>query len=388
MKTNDVKPIVLATILKYADEDYCSGLYHDFTGGELPDGQAGDEVFELVREAFLANDEKLLSYLGLLTDDAWNVMLAAIRDGDQTFRYGEGDFTSRKRYESCARSLSSCPYAMLITDDYGNTFFKLADEIRQKWRAELDAVISARTSWDRTYRMAEACVNLYGLISVEDFLSLLARFGIKKPKSDRGESPDDFDSVGFVLEHRSEYEDGDVWFEDDELMHECISDDAARLSRLREIAKDGKRWLPESADEFLRYADPAARVSGEGADLMRDCIGQGLFVEKNASHKDFLYVLSLSLVRGDDLLGDFLHAIGQVPVATPESRTAAQMDLAIRTFVRGLRLWAECGWTLKELGKPAELYVPLERKTAAVPRNAPCPCGSGKKYKMCCGKVQ
>ena len=108
----------------------------------------------------------------------------------------------------------------------------------------------------------------------------------------------------------------------------------------------------------------------------------------NASHEDFLYVLSLSLVRGDDLLGDFLHAIGQVPVATPESRTAAQMDLAIRTFVRGLRLWAECGWTLKELGKPAELYVPLERKTAAVPRNAPCPCGSGKKYKMCCGKDQ
>ena len=382
---NDVKPIVLATILKYADEDYCRGLYHDFTGKELPDGLAGDEVFELAREAFLASEEKLLSYLGLLTDDAWNVMLAAIRDGDQTFRYGEGDFTSRKRYESCARSLSSCPYAMLITDDFGNTFFKLADEIRQKWRADLDAVISARTSWACTYRMAEACVNLYGLISVEDFLSLLDRFGIKRPKSDRGESPDDFDSVGFVLEHRSEYEDGDVWFEHDELVYECICDDAGRLARLREISKDCKRWIPESADEFLRYADPAARVSGEGADLMRDCIAHGLFVERNASHKDFLRILALSLVRGDDLPGDLLHALGQVPITTPESRTAAQMDLAIRTFVRGLRLWAECGWTLKELGKPAELYVPLQRKATAIPRNAPCPCGSGKKYKMCCG---
>lgn len=29
---------------------------------------------------------------------------------------------------------------------------------------------------------------------------------------------------------------------------------------------------------------------------------------------------------------------------------------------------------------------PLKRKTAKIGRNAPCPCGSGRKYKKCCGK--
>lgn len=29
---------------------------------------------------------------------------------------------------------------------------------------------------------------------------------------------------------------------------------------------------------------------------------------------------------------------------------------------------------------------PVQRKTAKVGRNDPCPCGSGKKYKNCCGK--
>jgi len=32
--------------------------------------------------------------------------------------------------------------------------------------------------------------------------------------------------------------------------------------------------------------------------------------------------------------------------------------------------------------KPAE---PYRRKTSKVGRNDPCPCGSGKKYKKCCG---
>jgi len=33
--------------------------------------------------------------------------------------------------------------------------------------------------------------------------------------------------------------------------------------------------------------------------------------------------------------------------------------------------------------KPAQ---PVKRETRKVGRNEPCPCGSGKKYKKCCGK--
>jgi preprotein translocase subunit SecA len=31
-------------------------------------------------------------------------------------------------------------------------------------------------------------------------------------------------------------------------------------------------------------------------------------------------------------------------------------------------------------------HNPVERQTEKVGRNDPCPCGSGKKYKNCCGK--
>ena len=32
------------------------------------------------------------------------------------------------------------------------------------------------------------------------------------------------------------------------------------------------------------------------------------------------------------------------------------------------------------------IRVPIKRKEQKVGRNDPCPCGSGKKYKFCCGK--
>ncbi|MDY3773894.1 MAG: SEC-C metal-binding domain-containing protein, partial [Eubacterium sp.] len=42
----------------------------------------------------------------------------------------------------------------------------------------------------------------------------------------------------------------------------------------------------------------------------------------------------------------------------------------------------------KETGtnKDDSANAPVQRKTDKISRNAPCPCGSGKKYKYCCGK--
>jgi len=37
-------------------------------------------------------------------------------------------------------------------------------------------------------------------------------------------------------------------------------------------------------------------------------------------------------------------------------------------------------------GRPVALNPPIPAKSLKVGRNQPCPCGSGKKYKKCCGK--
>jgi preprotein translocase subunit SecA len=40
----------------------------------------------------------------------------------------------------------------------------------------------------------------------------------------------------------------------------------------------------------------------------------------------------------------------------------------------------------RQAGPPAATPVPAKRDAATVGRNDPCPCGSGKKYKKCCGQ--
>jgi preprotein translocase subunit SecA len=41
----------------------------------------------------------------------------------------------------------------------------------------------------------------------------------------------------------------------------------------------------------------------------------------------------------------------------------------------------------QEAGEPAESEGTFRREEPKVGRNDPCPCGSGKKYKQCCGKL-
>jgi len=44
----------------------------------------------------------------------------------------------------------------------------------------------------------------------------------------------------------------------------------------------------------------------------------------------------------------------------------------------------EDGWDPDD-GTPLILHPPLRREEPKPGRNSPCPCGSGKKYKHCCG---
>jgi len=69
---------------------------------------------------------------------------------------------------------------------------------------------------------------------------------------------------------------------------------------------------------------------------------------------------------------------------------AAAVALVFQTFASMMHLQMdhrddddEFGWTLDD--EPDGTLAPAEPAPAKIGRNAPCPCGSGKKYKNCCG---
>lgn len=73
-----------------------------------------------------------------------------------------------------------------------------------------------------------------------------------------------------------------------------------------------------------------------------------------------------------------------------ESKVVTLLTLALGT----VRMWAYCGYTsievkklkLSEMSKNKSINVKIPFISEKIGRNDPCPCGSGLKYKKCCGK--
>jgi len=87
------------------------------------------------------------------------------------------------------------------------------------------------------------------------------------------------------------------------------------------------------------------------------------------------------------------------PIETMEEDTKVSLDFdneklyknmvaADAEWLYGLEAWKEIfdEDKLKELYKEQKKSQTVVREGAKVGRNDPCPCGSGKKYKQCCGK--
>ena len=74
----------------------------------------------------------------------------------------------------------------------------------------------------------------------------------------------------------------------------------------------------------------------------------------------------------------------------PDGCQLDELTQLIVEFTNATRLWSNNEHTPNEI---FELYqrdrmhqIPVQGKAAKIGRNDPCPCGSGKKYKKCCGR--
>ena len=104
-------------------------------------------------------------------------------------------------------------------------------------------------------------------------------------------------------------------------------------------------------------------------------------------------------------MGIFLEWMGE-PSATsynlpcflsfPKKISAEQLEAALKKLIKSRRILQtrifidENGNPLQmqmpeEVEEDSEPQIPYQRESAKIGRNDPCPCGSGKKYKKCCG---
>ena len=108
-----------------------------------------------------------------------------------------------------------------------------------------------------------------------------------------------------------------------------------------------------------------------------------ILIDKNIEHKDIYNIIKelVYYIKNDMDTMSLVELLQKNNIEISESED--ELVNAIATLINNTPMWILKGLTSIELEKMRKTTI-VKEKTPG--RNEPCPCGSGKKYKKCCGK--
>jgi len=219
-----------------------------------------------------------------------------------------------------------------------------------------------------------AMVNLYGAIPCEEAIEIHNRLFLGDPPATMA----DFNRIDFDQEH-FDIEDGCI-------AHECLlifDDDGLRKLLDRQAGKP--RYVP-GPDELLRYADEFYAERNDSYLQLMDFIEHDFHVMHQTA-EGLMEDLFLGVANTDYEMKHILGEFDRCGIEFDDPAVIARLMPRIMAFINNTRCWPNCGHTPLEIRAlvPAAPRKPLVVMKAG--RNDPCPCGSGKKYKNCCGST-
>jgi preprotein translocase subunit SecA len=146
---------------------------------------------------------------------------------------------------------------------------------------------------------------------------------------------------------------------------------------------------------MLQSLDAAWREHLEGMDQLKEGIGLRAYGQRNPLIEYQREGYDLFQEMGENVKGDVVAKLFRVQVARDDAQRQDlqrdRMNLVHRSITdsmaRAAAAEGEGGapQPRPEMKPPGEKQKTVVREGDKVGRNDPCPCGSGKKYKKCCG---
>ncbi|MGM9922968.1 MAG: SEC-C metal-binding domain-containing protein [Bacillus sp. (in: firmicutes)] len=93
----------------------------------------------------------------------------------------------------------------------------------------------------------------------------------------------------------------------------------------------------------------------------------------------------VSMIQRQETMPEIVGMFGKF-IAFKDMADLQQFVPKLVSAMNNTRLWSLKGHTPNELSPQPQAQAGQSVQTKKVGRNEPCPCGSGKKYKKCCGK--
>lgn len=264
---------------------------------------------------------------------------------------------------------------------YDNAFcYVMPREVREVYAVlEKGGVVARKERSDLLSDYATAAIELYGVISQDDFVALF---------NSQNAAHTDVDEVFSVLIRQIAVDKSDYCFWEEYIVSDAFEeDDFKGVNDLLRQVGDKPRYIPEKRN-FLKYADPDYYEPTRETRALLGYIREALAQDERTAQAIVAEIhdccaAEIPLQECFSVFHDY-----KVPLERQQLQQLAEL---VSNVNNSTRLWSNNGHTPNEIFNKYERQRlrPLpdnQTKAKKVGRNEPCPCGSGKKYKKCCGR--
>ncbi|MCY6369308.1 YecA family protein [Clostridium ganghwense] len=213
----------------------------------------------------------------------------------------------------------------------------------------------------------------YGVLKFEDLSNLVEKY-----------SEGNFDSTSFNDILNNEVQKGSkIKYSNNLYYHSEVKDPVAIYNK-QEKCKD---------IEYYHVTKDMIEMANKGSLSKEEIEVYNYLIKKFGMSKEYAeYLLKscITSIKNDNEFKDIVDNIFQYLVFT-DVNEANYFVGKINELYSSTRLWSLKGYTAVQMSKYEQKIINIQKETNKtvnnkIGRNEPCPCGSGKKYKKCCGK--
>lgn len=287
-------------------------------------------------------------------------------------------------------------FMFCIDNEY---IFSVPDEIREMILTNLkdektQSLLGLITGVRLTLR---ACMNLFGVVErkkvVQIALDRMFEYSdlSEDEKKELAWLPEKAEETLQILCQRKE---GAFWCEGEWL----ISDEFENRKQYKQFLKQvsGQEYYIPNRKEIYLYAEHI--VDTENPYYKKMVKDLTRLMKDKVRADNLMFELEYMAVQKDLETQDIMNLLFTENIVFSSKRSGLNFAGNCSEWVHTVRKWSNRGFTDKELGEqtnevnvtvvPERISkdVQTSKPQKKIGRNDPCPCGSGKKYKRCCGK--
>ena len=260
----------------------------------------------------------------------------------------------------------------------GHFHYVVPNEIKIVYKSlEKSGFTAYKKHTDLINEYALATTNLYGLISQDDFVELF---------NSQNEDVTDIDEVFETLYTHILLKPGYCFYGVYIVNDYFEGNDFLDVGHIARLADSKPRYSPDK-QELLKYSDWCFNEETPELNRLRMYISNSLTDDEDLQ-EDILENICF-MVRAEAESQDYIDLLEDNGIYLEFKQLQTIMDLIINLHNTS-RLWSNNGNKPNDLIKAEDSHLHTAKNESTqrvkVSRNAPCPCGSEKKYKRCCGR--